>query len=334
MGIRFSPSPERASPYPPLDVGRFLHATTAVGDGSDEPERSGHDAHNAHRGNEDLSGVQATPENEALASDTGLLHQVPGGELDDAGMAEMHTEEEEESESPDLAGSTQTPKSFVLSAKLFNAARAAKAGTPASFWSHLLYEHVNDDGDREKVKVHYCTSKHATERVCQKHFLGHDVLGFDLEWSVYATRNSCPRENVSLIQLASPGRIGLFQVAAFAKDDFVAPTFRRIMEDPNVRKAGVNIRGDCTRLKNNLGIGVQGVFELSHLYKQVKYSKAGTPHLINKVLVSMSVQVQEHLGLPLFKGDLVRTGNWQRPLSPSQILCTRHCATCQSLTRR
>lgn len=213
------------------------------------------------------------------------------------------------------------PPGFALSSDRVEAAKAAAPGSSASFWSHKLYERVAADGAAEKVKVRYCTSKHAMERVCQQHFVGHEVLGLDLEWSSYATRQSGPRENVSLIQLASPSRIGLFQVAVFAADDLVAPTFRAIMEDAGVIKAGVNVRGDCTRLNNCLGVTVRGIFELSHMYKQVKYSAAGTPGLINKSSVPMSVQVHEYLGLPLLKETQVRMSNWRRPLTSSQILC-------------
>ncbi|KAM4056216.1 3'-5' exonuclease domain-containing protein [Hirsutella rhossiliensis] len=324
MGIRFSPSPERAPLYPRLDVCRFLHVPTTDGHSSSEPGGLDRDVYHVRMANEGCFGLRAALGNEVAAS---LVHEASNAELDDAGIAKgtesamymLESSKENEPESLDPASPPQTPMNFVMSTELFKAAKAAEAGTPASFWSHTLYEHINAAGDTEKVKVHYCTSKHATELVCQKHFLGQEILGFDLEWSIYANRNSGPRENVSLIQLASPSRIGLFQVAMFAKDDFVAPTFRKIMEDPNVRKAGVNIRGDCTRLKNHLGIAVQGVFELSHLYKQVKYSAAGTPRLINKSVVAMSIQAQEHLGLPLFKGNSVRTSNWQQPLNTSQI---------------
>ncbi|CRK29761.1 hypothetical protein BN1708_015662, partial [Verticillium longisporum] len=89
------------------------------------------------------------------------------------------------------------------------------------------------------------------------------VLGFDLEWQPSASKSSGPRRNVSLIQLASPSRIALFHVALFpgADDDLMAPTFRQIMEDPDVTKAGVNIKGDCTRLRNWFDVN-DGLMEL------------------------------------------------------------------------
>ncbi|TWU73751.1 hypothetical protein ED733_002088 [Metarhizium rileyi] len=211
-----------------------------------------------------------------------------------------------------------TPLSFKISPTLFHAARTAKAGSLESFWSHTMYQRAGDQGVLERVKVHYCTSRHTTEQVCQEHFLGQAVLGFDLEWLPYSTRSDGPRENVSLIQIASPERIGLFHVAMFAEnEDFVPPTLRSIMEDPNVSKVGVQIQGDCTRMKNYLGVQCQGIFELSHLYKQVKYTAAKTPELINRVPVALSTQVLELLGLPLFKGEVVRSSNWMKRLNYS-----------------
>jgi hypothetical protein len=183
-----------------------------------------------------------------------------------------------------------------------------------------MYEEPQAIGPSRKVKVHYCTSKHSTENVCQKYFLDEDVIGFDMEWNAYATRASGPRESVSLVQIASPGRIGLFHIALFPqKDGLVAPTFKKIMENPEVLKVGVNIQADCTRLKNNLGVKTQGIFELSHLYKLVKYTAEDCVELINKRRVALAVQVDEILQLPLYKGDNVRSSNWTLPLNARQI---------------
>jgi hypothetical protein len=93
------------------------------------------------------------------------------------------------------------------------------------------------------------------------------------------------------------------------------------MEDPNVSKVGVQVQGDCRRMKNYLDVQVQGIFELSHLYKQVRFTAANTPNLINKVSVALATQVEEVLKLPLFKGDLVRSSNWTKRLNHRQILC-------------
>lgn len=84
---------------------------------------------------------------------------------------------------------------------------------------------------------------------------------------------------------------------------------------------GVGIKADCTRLRRFLNINSKGLFELSHLYKLVKFS-TGDVKKINKMLVSLAQQVQEHLQLPLEKGD-VRTGDWSgsQDLNYKQTQC-------------
>ncbi|EHK41658.1 hypothetical protein TRIATDRAFT_287102 [Trichoderma atroviride IMI 206040] len=211
-----------------------------------------------------------------------------------------------------------TPLEFNISREQFLAARAAAPGTPESHWSYAMYHRNGENGAVDNVKVHYCESKATMERVCTEYFLDQDVIGLDLEWMAYARTADGPRRNVSLIQIASPSRIALFHIAVFKYGaDLVPPSFRKIMENPKVSKVGVNIGPDCTRLRNHLGVNVQGIFELSHLYRIVKHF----PHerrLIHKTLVSLATQVQDQLLLPLYKGE-VRTGNWMRRLNPQQI---------------
>ncbi|KAL7913825.1 hypothetical protein GGI35DRAFT_226937 [Trichoderma velutinum] len=212
-----------------------------------------------------------------------------------------------------------TSLEFSISKKEFLAARAAIPGTPEAHWSYTMYHRTGENGKVDNVKVHYCESKATTERVCKEYFLNEDVIGLDLEWMKFARRTDGPRQNVSLIQIASPSRIALIHIAVFTeKEDFLGPSFRKIMENPSVSKVGVNIIPDCTRLKNHLGVTVRGVFELSHLYRVVKYLPK-MPNLVHKGLVSLATQVEDHLLLPLYKGDVVRTGNWMRRLSSQQI---------------
>ena len=71
---------------------------------------------------------------------------------------------------------------------------------------------------------------------------------------------------------------------------------------------GVAIKADCTRLRKFLGIDSHGLFELSHLHKLVKFY-SGNVRKINKMLVALNQQVEEHLQLPLSKGD-VRMSDW------------------------
>ncbi|SPO00639.1 related to werner syndrome helicase [Cephalotrichum gorgonifer] len=212
-----------------------------------------------------------------------------------------------------------TSLEYNISEKAFRDAQAAAEGSPESFWSYAMYRGPIVDGAEKRVKVHYCRTKHTSERACQ-YFLDEKVLGFDLEWAPNANKSEGARRNVSLIQIASPSRISLFHVALFPDGELVAPSFKKIMEDSEVTKVGVAIKADCTRLRNYLGVDSKGLFELSHLYKLIKYSSSGQPHLVNKRLAPLAQLVEEHLRLPLYKGAVVRGSDWAQPLDMGQII--------------
>lgn len=210
--------------------------------------------------------------------------------------------------------------------------------SPSAYWHYSLYE-----GPRgEKIKLHYCTSKESTERVARL-FLDQEVVGFDIEWKPNVSQNEEIRKNVALIQLASEERIALFHLARFHPQsntisDFLAPSLRKVLESPSITKVGVSVKGDCTRLRRFLDVNAQGLFELSHLYKLVKFSTSDVKK-INKVLVSLAQQVQEHLHLPLWKGNDVRGSDWTKALDYEQIRCVfvnhhhrhRHCTDVNDL---
>lgn len=205
---------------------------------------------------------------------------------------------------------------------LFRAARSAAPGTPDSYWSYTLYRNSLSPDTEKKITVHYCKSKYTSERVMQTYFSNVPLLGFDIEWLQNAYRSQSAKQNVSLIQIASEERIALFHIALYpgsSISDLVAPTLKKVLEDPEVTKVGVSIKSDCTRLRNNLSIHGRGLFELSHLYKLIKFSHSREPKLINKKLVSLATQVQEHLHLPMYKGEGVRSSDWSRPLNLEQI---------------
>ncbi len=221
----------------------------------------------------------------------------------------------------------ETPTKFKMTEELFRAAKRAEKDTPESFWSHKLYRGPEVDGISKKPIVHYCRTKVTMERVLKEHFVDKKVIGFDLEWNPesYLYKSKGARQTVSLIQLATEERIALFHLALFPKaktdiEDLVTPLLKKIMEDPTVTKCGVSIKSDCTRLRNNLSINSQGLFELSHLFKLIKFSESKEYSQINKKLVSLAKQVQWHLHLPMYKSQTVRSSDWSQPLSLEQIL--------------
>lgn len=223
----------------------------------------------------------------------------------------------------------ETPTSYKMTEETFRAAKDAKAGSAESYWSHRLYRGAKDEttgAEGKKPIIHYCRSKTTTERVLQSYFMDQKVIGFDIEWKPEIRTGSKTgiRENVSLIQIASEERIALFHLSLYPKgdkvEDFSSPLLKKMLEDPEVTKVGVSIRSDCTRVNKWLDIRTQGMFELSHLNKLVKYSRTKDFGKINKSLISLAKQVQEHLHLPMSKDLNVRAGNWARPLDLNQIL--------------
>lgn len=184
------------------------------------------------------------------------------------------------------------------------------------YWSHHLHKAPGGN----PIIIHYCRSLRTMEDVAQ-YFLGDKVIGFDMEWKASATYADGIKDNVSMIQIANEKRVALFHVASFIGTDpkhFIAPSLRQIIESPNVTKVGVHIKADFTRLRRYLGVNARGIFELSHLHRLIKYSQS-QPKLVNKRLVNLNDQVEEHFGLPLLKDAEVRCSDWTRPLNYDQV---------------
>ena len=215
--------------------------------------------------------------------------------------------------------SSHSPKGFAMSCSEVKSNTNENSTVQPVNWSYALYAGPKN----ERVKVHYCKNKVDTERIAQL-FRDEDVIGFDIEWKPNAQAKDGIKQNVSLIQLASEERVALFHIARYRDQEslegLVAPTLKAIMESSHITKAGVGIKADCTRLHRFLGIESRGLFELSHLYKLVKYS-GGDTRSINKKLVRLAMQVEEHLGLPLSKGG-ARVSDWSLALDLNQVQCS------------
>lgn len=141
-----------------------------------------------------------------------------------------------------------------------------------------------------------------------------------MEWPWNDWKRSDLQNKVGLIQIASENKIGLFHIGLHpgkTTEDIIAPTLRQLLEDPAVGKVGVNIlKADFARLRRFFGLNPRGAIESSHLHRLVKFG-ARKPELVSVKLVSLAHQVEDQLGLPLYKGD-VRTSNWSKPLSKDQ----------------
>lgn len=130
----------------------------------------------------------------------------------------------------------RTPLGFHIPESKLRDAMLAKPTSTASYWHFTLYQ--GPGGDRDKVKVHYCKTNEATERIAQL-FLDEEVIGFDIEWHPSASAADGITKNVSLIQIASEERVLLAHIARYPNaaiseqeqrvEDFVAPSLKKIM---------------------------------------------------------------------------------------------------------
>ncbi len=240
--------------------------------------------------------------------------------------AEIGVEDSLEEETNQVNRGKETVESPICSPRGYHIPSAkqrecvqASTATRSAYWQYSLYQGPKG----ERVKVHYCKSRETTERI-SKLFLNEKVIGFDVEWKPSASAKDGIRKNVAMIQLASEERIALFHLARFSRgdtiEDLLAPTLKRIMESDAMIKVGVSIKSDCTRLRNHLNLDCRGLFELSHLYKLVKHADQDVKK-INKKLVSLATQTEEHLKLPMYKDQSVRSSDWSGELNYEQIYC-------------
>lgn len=252
-------------------------------------------------------------------------------EKDDGEQPPSESEHEDESENDDTDSDTEegeeqhVPLKFQIPQEALDKALLAPAQTRASYWSQKLYRGPKN----EELFLHYCQNMEVSEKVA-KYFLNEKVVGFDIEWKVFSPVDSI-KENASLIQIACENRIALFHIARFpgkTAEQLMPPTLKAILESPDTIKVGVSIKGDCSRLEKYFDLHIQGVFELSRLYNLVEFY-ATDPKKVNNKLVNLSRQVQQHLLLPLYKGESlldepqntasVRESDWSRPLDREQI---------------
>jgi ribonuclease D len=166
----------------------------------------------------------------------------------------------------------------------------------------------------------YSKTKDDSEKIVQQ-FLEEPVVGFDMEWPWNDWKRDNLQNKIGLIQVANETTVALFHIGLHpgkTTDDIIAPSLRKLIEDPKIGKLGVGIlNADFARLRRFFHLNPKGAVELSHLYRLTKFG-GHKPELISTKLVSLARLVEDQLGHPLYKGD-VRTSNWSRPLSQDQI---------------
>lgn len=194
---------------------------------------------------------------------------------------------------------------------------STKVNTAKQWWSYSMYRGPNN----ERVKILYSKTKADSEVLAQQ-FLQEKVVGFDMEWPWDDWRRPNRLQNkVGLIQVATEDKIALFHIGLHTGDttnDILAPSLRKLIESSAIGKIGVGIlSADFARLRKYFKLQPRGAVELSHLHRLVTFGER-KPELVSTKMTSLANQVEQHLGHPLYKGD-VRTSNWSKPLSQEQI---------------
>jgi hypothetical protein len=296
----FKPSPQLLAPQSTCsfsETGTSQSTSSYSGEGVDE--NANDDVHDRSTGQGPNGPHHNPPERptDALPNPISKGNSDPDHPSDSESESASDSESESESETGDVEEEyIHVPLSYQIPPDTLLAATQALPNTRASYWSHQFYRGPNE----EIVSVHYCRKLDVAERVA-KYFLEEKVVGFDMEWKPNGWPTSI-KQNASLIQIACEDRIALFHVALFAGNtpaQLVPPSLRTILESPDIYKVGVNIKGDFTRLEKHLGIQAQGILELSRIHNLVERPQAG--HRLCK----LSVQVQQHLLLPLYKGEVL-----------------------------
>ncbi|EPS39354.1 hypothetical protein H072_6863 [Dactylellina haptotyla CBS 200.50] len=186
------------------------------------------------------------------------------------------------------------------------------------------------DGQVEEVKgegktptVVYVTNVQEMEKV-SKEFENEKFIGFDMEWH-WAKRLVPPRNDrdirlgCSVIQISNDEKIVIFHLAKFpaATKTFLSPTLKKIIEDPEIIKSGVQIKNDMRRLSLLIPINPAGILDLADLHSLLFAAQRNDLKSGEKLPGSLTALCELYLKLPLFKGD-VRTSDWSLAMTEQQ----------------
>lgn len=131
------------------------------------------------------------------------------------------------------------------------------------------------------------------------------IIGFDMEWRSFGPLN------VSLVQISDASTILLIHLSLM---NCFPDSLKKIIEDPNWIKCGVNIMGaDMSRLRRLFHIRARGVCELSYFARLVDRKHWGPKNN----LIKLALLSETYLGKNLRKGD-VRCSDWSKLLTGEQ----------------
>ncbi|KAJ3240747.1 Exonuclease 3'-5' domain-containing protein 2 [Chytriomyces hyalinus] len=164
------------------------------------------------------------------------------------------------------------------------------------------------------VSIHICDSLATLPRLLNICGSG-PLVSVDLEWNVVLRRGQ-PAAKTSLIQICNGSSVGLFRVKMLT-DGFRKPLPKVLsdyLENAQIKKVGMNIRGDAAKLNRDFGISLGGYIELSQLAKEV------CPELFDKERVSLKKLSERLLNHKLDKSDSLRKTNWEATVLRDELI--------------
>lgn len=157
-------------------------------------------------------------------------------------------------------------------------------------------------GDPVKASKDSPCLKAAVDAVRTQAEANNNVIGLDIEWEISAA--GAPVNPPATIQLAAGKVVVIFHVLHGQRavpgelpDELVG-----LLEDDQLTKTGVGIKGDCTKLANSYGVEVARVVDLRSLAVERKVEVG-----LRRGLADLCIHL---LGMTLPKDSSVRISRW------------------------
>jgi len=140
-------------------------------------------------------------------------------------------------------------------------------------------------------------------------------LGLDVEWKPNRVKGA-PERPVALIQLASRHEVLLFHIYRVGQ---LPPFLTALLEDPEIKKVGVNVKGDVAKLYKDWKVDVKGAEDLSELTWEVDAEHWHAARNSGKCSpIGLAKLVERYLVLKLDKPKSVQQSDWERVLDERQ----------------
>jgi len=140
-------------------------------------------------------------------------------------------------------------------------------------------------------------------------------LGLDIEWRPNWVKGA-PERRVALIQLASRHEVLLFHIFRVGQ---LPPVLTALLEDPDIKKVGVNIKADVAKLHKDWNIDVKGAEDLSELTWEMDAKHWHTARNSAKCLpIGLARLVERYLVRRLDKPKGVQRSDWEKILNERQ----------------